>query len=88
MACNEEDERELRHVAAMIDELCRLDTRACASATTVVMRPAYWRARLDAIRVRLRAGGRAAMLTRTLAERLDELERRQWRDSARRKGKR
>lgn len=86
MAFNDEDERELRHVAAMIDELCRVDTRE--RATTAVMRPAYWRARLDAIRARQHAGGRSAMLTRTLVERLDELERRQWRDGASRHGKR
>ncbi|RQR65820.1 hypothetical protein DIE19_05250 [Burkholderia sp. Bp9126] len=86
MACNDEDERELRHVAAMVDELCRVDSRERAAAA--VMRPAYWRARLDAIRVRLHASGRAAALSRTLVERLDELERRQWRDGASRHGKR
>ncbi|PCE33410.1 hypothetical protein [Burkholderia ubonensis] len=87
MACNDEDERELRHVAAMIDELSRVDVRE-RSGTTTVLHPAYWRTRLDAIRERLHAGGRAATLAQTLCERLDELERKQWRDGPNRRRKR
>ncbi|WP_232448118.1 hypothetical protein [Burkholderia ubonensis] len=44
MACNDEDERELRLIAAMIDELSRVDVRDRPVASTSVMRPAYWRA--------------------------------------------
>ncbi|AOI74629.1 hypothetical protein WI36_05075 [Burkholderia ubonensis] len=88
MACNDEDERELRHVAAMIDELSRVDVSDRQVATTSVMDPAYWRARLDAIRSRVRAGSRAATLAQMLGDRLDELERRQWRDGASGKRKR
>ncbi|WP_010099690.1 hypothetical protein [Burkholderia ubonensis] len=88
MACNDEDERELRHIAAMIDELSRVDIRDRPVASTSVMRPAYWRARLDAIRARVRAGSRAAMLAQMLGDRLDELERRQWRDGPSGKRKR
>ncbi|WP_232453401.1 hypothetical protein [Burkholderia ubonensis] len=64
----------------MIDELSRVDVRDRPVASTSVMRPAYWRARLDAIRARVRAGSRAATLAQMLGDRLDELERRQWRD--------
>ncbi|MBN3792867.1 hypothetical protein [Burkholderia sp. Ac-20353] len=88
MAWDDEDERELRHVEAMIDELSRVDARECATATTAVLRPAYWRARLEAIGGRLRAGGRAATVAKTLIARLDELERRQPRDGVGRFGKR
>ncbi|WP_431822761.1 hypothetical protein [Burkholderia sp. F1] len=88
MACNDEDERELRHVATMIDELSRVEIGDRPVATTSVMHPAYWRARLDAIRARVRAGSRAATLAQMLCDRLDELERRQWRDGPRGKRKR
>ncbi|MGU7769034.1 hypothetical protein ACV229_02460 [Burkholderia sp. MR1-5-21] len=88
MAWDDEDERELRHVEAMIDELSRVDAREYSGATTTVMRPAYWRARLEAIGGRLRAGGRAATVAQTLNARLDELERRHRRDGDERKGKR
>ncbi|WP_230459516.1 hypothetical protein [Burkholderia ubonensis] len=72
----------------MIDELSRVDVRDRQIAATSVMHPAYWRARLDAIRAQVRAGSRAAMLAQMLGARLDELERRQWHDGPSGKRKR
>ncbi|MGU7780908.1 hypothetical protein [Burkholderia sp. PU8-34] len=80
MAWDDEDERELRHVEAMIDELSRVDAREYAGSTTMVLRPAYWRARLEAIGGRMRAGGRAATVAQALIARLDELEQRHGHD--------
>jgi hypothetical protein len=74
MAWSDEDERELRHIAAMIDVLCRLDVDEREAAATVVMHTAYWRARVDGIRRKQRVGERVSTLTKILLERLDQLD--------------
>lgn len=76
MTWSDEDERELRHIAAMIEALCRLDVGERSAATSAVMQPAYWRARVEAIRCKHKhpSRDRVAILTTTLLERLDKLD--------------
>lgn len=74
MTWSDEDERELRHVEAMIDALCRLDIDERGAGATAVMQTAYWRARVEAIRSKHPAGGRATALTKALLDRLDALD--------------
>ena len=89
MTWNDEDECELRHIGAMIEQLDRLDLDDRAASATSVLQPAYWRARLEAIQRKRPSSRRTMMLTKSLLERLDQLEaRKRPQEDPRRSGRR